>query len=562
MKNQIPFNTQSFHWRLFLLIGITSLTLPCLAQDKYDPEKDQGLQAVTEAQKKAQPKLAQGIAGSDFPVTARNVLEQKLGSSMPPHGWDNTKCRFVGIATYSFQMDNTDMEEYFVLRQLAAFGAMVVAQKDLALWKGVKAEMSVSINDPGDPFKLENDQKLESIKQRLTEAKQKAEKLGARFEKSEEAAFKGVTTSDRIKIAQDSLLKKLDTSYNPSTVTDAKKNVANEIKSDMQLAQEDLAKLEEQFVNYKKLYAKRRTEASSQLTFDHVIFGMSALFWVENVTPKGELQVSVAYVWSPKLAQSVAAALMGDPSLEPATTTKGELSLNDWINTPEQQDLTTFGAFRYYVDNQGERWFLGASARAGGSDDAREAADSSAMQNLYMPLASKLTGSKETKMLALDGVKGSQAKEYVKLLLNASAHPDTRGLNRLVGRDVWWPAKNLDGNENGRVQAAAQIYSLAASSAAAALKAEVTDALRAAQVERENNRRWLEHQQSNAIVERAKQETLPSRVPGIVNEQGAGQNAKVEVQATAVAPQAEEPKGKLVPQPGLKVTPGKPKDDF
>jgi hypothetical protein len=567
MKNRIPLNIDRLLWRLVLLVGITSLTLPCLAQDKYDPQKDQGLQAVADAQKKVQPKLAQGMAGGDFIASARNVLEQKLRESgIKPGGWDDTKCRYAEVAIYSFPLDNNDIEEYFLLRQLAALGAMVMAQRDLAVWMGTKASMSVSVNNPGDPFKLENDQKLESIKQRLTEAKQKAEKLGARFDKSEEAVFKGVTTSDRIKIAQDSLLKKLDTNYNPGAVVDAKKQVADEMKSDLQLAREELAKLEEQFVNYQKLYAKRRTEASSQLTFDHNIFGMNALFWAENVTSDGMLQMAVAYVWSPKLAQSAAAALMGDPSLEPEVAAKGELSLEDWINAPEQQDLTKFGAFRYYVDNQGERWFLGASARAGSDDDAIEAANMSAIQNLYMPLASKLTGQQELKMRALDGVKkgtGSQAKEDLKLLLNAKTEANTRGLNRLVGRDVWWPAKNLNGNKDARLQATVQVYALATSSAAAALKAEVTTALQMAQVEREKNRRWLEHQQNNAIVERAKQETLPSRVPGLVNEQqGAGQNAKSAEQATAVVPQAEGPKGKLVPQPGLKVTPGKPKDDF
>jgi hypothetical protein len=567
MKNQIPTNIDRLFGRLLLLAGITFLTLPCLAQDKYDPEKDQGVQAVTEAQKKAQSNnLAQGMGAEAFIESARNVLEKKLRESgIKPGGWDDTKCRYAQVANYSFPLDNNDIEEYFLLRQLAALGAMVNAQKDLALWMGTKASMSVSVNNPGDPFKLENDQKLESIKQQLMAAKQKAEKLGARFDKSEEAAFKGLTTADRIKIASDSLLKKLDTNYDPSAVVDGKKKLADEVKSHLQLAKDEVSKLEEQFTNYQKLYAKRRTEASSQLTFDHNIFGMSALFWAENVTSDGMLQMAVAYVWSPKLAQSSYAALMGDASLAPEAA-KGELSLEDWINAPEQQDLTKFGAFRYYVDNRGERWFLGASARAGGDDDAIEAANMSAMQNLYMPLASKLTGKQELKMRALDGVKkgtGSQAKEDLSEILNAKADANTRGLSRLVGRDVWWPAKSLDGNKDGRVQATVQIYALAASGAAAALKAGVTTALQMAQVEREKNRRWLEHQQNNDIVERAKKDTLPSRVPGIVKEQQeVGRNPNTVTQTTTNAPQAQGLKGKLVPQPGLKVTPGKVKEDF
>jgi len=91
----------------------------------------------------------------------------------------------------------------------------------------------------------------------------------------------------------------------------------------------------------------------------------------------------------------------------------------------------------------------------------------------------------------------------------------------------------------------------------------VTTALQMAQVEREKNRRWLEHQQNNDIVERAKKDTLPSRVPGIVKEQQeVGRNPNTVTQTTTNAPQAQGLKGKLVPQPGLKVTPGKVKDDF
>jgi hypothetical protein len=561
------------YWITFLKVSLVAgfTTFQCgdlWGQDKYDPEKDKGLEAVVDAQKISQPQLPQNMLGSDFPKTARNILEQKLRDShIKPGGWDPTKNRFAQIAIFQFPLDNNEIEEYFQLRQLAALGAMVMAQRDLALWMGTKAEMSVSINNPGDPFKMENDTKLKEIEGKLAAAKQRAEKLGVRFDKSEESAFKGVTTVDRIKIAQNALLEKIDTNYNHSAAVEEKKQIVAQVKTDLQSAQEEVATLEKEFSNYRTKYAKRRTEASSKLIFDHNIFGMNALFWAENITEDGKmLQMAVAYVWSPKLAQSTYAALMGDPSLEPEVTDKGSMSLEDWINAPDQADLRLFGAFRYYVDNRGERWFLGSSARAGGDDDAIEAANMSAIQNLYMPLASKLVGVEELKMKALDGVEkgtGSQAKEDLAVMLNSHADPNTRGLNRLIGRDIWWPAKVLKGNENGRVQATVQIYSLAASSAGDALKAEVTTALQAAQVARENNRRWLEHLENNAIVEKGRHETLPSRVPGIVNgQQSKNQNVQPKNSGASSKPAQQQTEGKLVPQPGTSVTPGKAKDDF
>ncbi len=532
-------------------------------EGNYDPDKDQGQEAVIDAARQKPARVQSGLSEDQFPATAKNALTKKLSDCGIKSSWDNTKCRMAGVATFSFPMDGTDIEEYMLLRQVAALGAMVSAQAELAKWMGTKADMSVTINNPGDPFKLQNDDKLETIKSKKAQAKAKVEKAGIILTKSEESALAGVTTSDRIKVVEDALIKKIDTNYNSAQIPDKKQSLAKDALLELQTAKDELATLENDFSNYKTLYRKREVEASSKLTYDHYIFGMNALFWAENVTPgpESQLQMAVAYVWSPKLAQSAYAALMGDPSLEPEISAKGDLPLADWLN---QQDLTTFGAFRYYVDDQGERWYLGASARAGGDDDASDAASMSAIMNLYMPLSSKLIGFEEQKIKVWNGKKGSSAKEDLAKMLESIAHPNTRGLNKVVNRDIWWPAKGMEGNKDGRVQAAIAVYALAASSGAAALKAEVENALKLAQIQRENNRRWMEHEQSNAIVDNAKKESLPSRVPKLVKDQQKqkGKAAIEDEQESEPVAAPQKSKGKMTAKPGVRVTPGKVKDDF
>jgi hypothetical protein len=525
----------------------------------YTSEKDQGAQALADAANKIKSPTPTAKDGTTED-SIKNVLTGKLEEAGIKMGWDTEKNRFANVAEYEFQTGaDLEIEEYFIARQIASLGALVKGQVELAKWLGADAGMNVSINNPGDPFTSKHEKDLDNIQSQLQFAKAEAEKQGIRFNAAEESAFRGVTTWDRIKIAQDALLKKVSANYNPQAVLEAKDSRANQLKSQAEAARDQVAALEKEYEDYRQNFAKKSTQAGIELTFDHVIFGMSAICWAENLNRDGKIQVGMAYVWSPKLAQSAHAAMVGDSSLEPDNV-KTEDDVDGWI---KRQDLSTFGAFRNYVDKNGDRWFLGCGLVPNSVDEATTLAELCAIQNLYMPLYSTLQGKQISQLSAKSGKKGSSFAQGVYEDLQSFAKANTRGINQIATKDIQWPARILKQNTATTISVSAVVYSLNAKSAAAALKANVQMALAAAATERENNRRRLEQKQLNSLVENAKKETLPSRVPAFVNEANQSNN-KGTAQPVPFQnkTQTNDPNAKYVPQPGLKVTPGKAKDDF
>ena len=535
--------------------------VPAVAQVAYLPEKDQGEQAIIEAANKiTPPKVGRDNKGSEDSV--KNILTAKLEEADIQTGWDTDKNRYAGVAFYEFIVEpDIDLEDYFVARQIAAVGAIVRAQVDLAVWLGAEAGINVSIQNPGDPFFADkkHSKDLAEIKAKLDAARLQAEKEGVQLEKAEEVVASGVTTVDRIKIASDALLKKLEPGFDEKAVQDVKQSKAEEIRKAVLASAESLKLLEAEYEQYRENYQRKSIQAGMDLTFDQVIFGLSAVCWSENFTSDGRLQMGVAYVWSPKLAKSAHAALVGDPSMDDENA-KGTESVSSWI---KRQDLATFGSSRYFVDNGGDRWFIGSALVPNSVDEATTIAKMDAIMALYMPLYSNLQGKQIHQLSAKSGKKGSSFAQGVHEELRSFASHNTRGMNQLRNVDIQWSARTKSGGQAKSESVSAVVMGLNAKSAAAALKGGVQMALAAAAVERENNRRRLEQADMRGLVDAGKHETPLSRVPP--SAQDAQLPGVTNVVQSDPAPRPREirrPPVKLVPEPGSKVTPGKPQDDF
>lgn len=542
---------------LTLIALICYLAAPNVeAQVNYDEAKDKGAESVIRANQSiapAQPTASARVDGTSI----KNMLSDKLENAGIGSGWRDDKQRFGGVATYQFQIDpNSSLEEYFVLRQVGALAAMLTAQIDIATWLGADAGMEVGINNPGDPYfadKINANVKKE-IESRLSQLNEESKKLGGKLETGAD-----ITSADRFKIAADALLKKLDKDYNPSKSAGEKSEKINAIRAQSDAIQGQIKEMQAKYEEYQKAYAKSLNSAVN-LSYDHVIFGLSAVSWAENLSPKGELTIGLAYVWSPKLAKSAHAALVGDPSLD-SENIKGNESLDSWIS---KQDLSTLGACRYYVDDAGDRWFIGCSAAPNSLDRADQIARLSAIANLYMPLYSRLIGKQVLKQAVKSGTKKSalpaKAAQDFAEELKSFASANTRGVNQIKSKDLLWPAKVTKTGSSEEGSVAVSVVALNAKSATAALSANVKMALAAAATERENNRRKLEQAQLLGIVNNAKKEVPPSRVPGLVNKTQPANTPSTDkptVQQTKPASNDN-----LSPQPGVKVTPGKAKDDF
>jgi uncharacterized protein YaaR (DUF327 family) len=554
--NLLPF-------RISCVLLLAALTSHTQGQVNYDEAKDKGPEAVVLANQKIKSDMPT-VGGRVDDNSIKNILTEKLEKGGIGSGWRDDTQRFGGVAVYKFQIDpNTDLEDYFTMRQSGSLGALLTAQIDIATWLGAEAGMEVSINNPGDPFfadKMNSSIKNE-IQENLYRLKQEAAKLGAKLETDVD-----ITNVDRFKAAMDALIKKLDKDYDTEGKSNLKAGQFAALQAKSDTIQSKIKELQQNYDAYQQAYSKS-LDSGAEIKYDHVIFGLSSVAWAENLSPKGILTIGLAYVWSPKLAKSAHAALVGDPNLD-SENVKGAESLDSWL---AKQDLTTLGAFRYYVDDVGDRWFIGCGVSPNSLDRADQVARISAIQNLYMPLYSRLVGTQVLKQTVKSGEKSSlfpaKAAQDLADQLRSFSKANTRGVNQVKSRDLAWPAKVTKSGNSDEGSVAVSVVALNAKSAAAALKADIQGALAAAASEREHNRRILEQAQILNIVESAKKETPPSRVPELVGKTqppSAQPNASSSTSSTANgAPKAKaNSDDKLSPQPGMKVTPGKVQDDF
>jgi len=537
---------------MIVSIGAGLLASAQISQGKSEAPGtgDGGALAVITANSSQQPPTSANPRVDEDDIF--NILVNKLDGQ----GWDSSKKRLSGVEVYEFHVNpNVSMDEYCGLRQIAAMGAMLKAQAKIANWFGTKAEMEVALDNPGNPFFGEdvNIKAKQEIKERLDKLKSELAATGVKLNDGIE-----VTSADRFKIAADALLKKLDKDYDPTKSAAQKAAKVDAVKQQAEELQGQINALEKKYKDYQNAYTKALS-SGVEMKYDHVIFGLSAVYWAENYKPNGDLIIGLAWVWSPKLCQAAYGALVGDKSLD-NNEAKGSESVQSWVR---KQDLSSIGAFRYFLDDKGDRWFIGVGTAPNSLDDADTYAVMNSIQNLYMPLYSKLTGKRVVKERARAGrTEADMPAVYTRDLiesLKANSKADTRGISEIFARNLKWPAK-VAGGGTSDASVRVSVHALSANSAGAALAGEVQAALAAAAVEHENNRRQLEHAHLLGIVEKAKLEIPAPRAQGVVNKVENQNTKKTGNQATR---QDQAPTNqKLSPEPGVRVTPGKAKDDF
>jgi len=538
---------------ILFLIPFCCLNLAAADSDKYDEKTDAGLEAVvaTSEKLKSPPPARKAKLAKDSII---NSIAERMKAAGVKKRWDDSKDRYANVVSYKLKVDpNVDLEKYMALRQIASYGALLLAQADLAKWIGTEADISVAMNNPGDPFSKDrfNAKLKEEAESKLKAVRSKLDALGVQLDKAEKSQLEGVTLPDRIVSATDAVIKKLDANYDSGKIAEDKKARVSELKADMAEVNAKVAELNDQYIKYQNAY-NEGLDSKIAMTYDHVIFGLSAVDWQENLD-KGWLEVGLGFVWSPKLAKAVHSALIGDPGYSKEEV-KGDASLDDWI---DKQDPSTIGAFRFYIDNQGDRWFIGTAAAANSNRHAQTIAKLRSIAMLYLPLYSSLIG--ETSLVETMRTGEMPADVVTGLLqkLQASTKANTRGMSQ-NSYDVDWAVKTSNGNEGEESVNVAVSY-LNARAAAAALKASVQMALSSAAVERENNRRKLEQAQLLGIVKKAKTETPASRVPGLVSESS---TPKKKPTPAVGETDNEKAKGKNSPLPGKRASDEKIQDDF
>ena len=215
----------------------------------------------------------------------------------------------------------------------------------------------------------------------------------------------GPTTLDRARAAMDALVKKVDTNYNAAALQEVQKDrhaKAEEnlgalntqkgvIMSDkLAAAKKDYENLQSQIkqlaqnVTQKTEEAKKYYEDYKEVTLnskhnyraDYDIVGLTPIKYYYGIIEDGkggaELQVAGAFAWSPALERATRGILdtVDERSEAPkyterfppseALTKPSAVALEDWI-IEQKNHMDAFGPARWYVDDDGTRYFLGCA---------------------------------------------------------------------------------------------------------------------------------------------------------------------------------------------------------
>ena len=384
---------------------------------------------------------------------------------------------------------------------------------------------------------------------------------------AEKDAWRGATIADRFGKLLDALIRKLDTNYQAAAISPEKKARAADLRSQLAATRAEADSLRGSILEFDKNYRKRAASSDFFAYFSHNILGGTAVKLAEVLIKRKslrgyELQVAIAYVWSPKLEQATRAIIQG-ATAGGRPGFKGQTDLETYL---ESQDKLTFPPMFTFTDDSGSRWFLGSGYAE--TDKDGEAGDDVARLSVYMNCYASLflntTGKEQLRQHATGGELGVVIDDptIAKLILSGFKSKQFVGASPKLKTDLEWPLQA--GNAAG---VRLYIVGVDGPSVSDMLANEI--ALTTAACNSYLNDQFLRGRDAalRAQVERAKQD------PGAFQQgvKSVGQDGTAQAQPTAQNASSPPPpattqplpkieKGKIAP--GQRVTPGKPIDDF
>lgn len=409
-------------------------------------------------------------------------LKQALIEQGFENGWDDTKQRWVNVTEIQVPIQ-PPVTAAKVVRVLNIANVMLYpkAAAQFASWLGMSNHYEANLSVGGSPVgrKFQDTQEkfqlqMDELEKKLAEAKTKvgkyrslAEKQGVeasrRHEKMErditeqqaiveklnrKAQF-GPSTLEKLSIAGDALIKKIDTNYNAanfkkesSSSVDAAKTKLDELaaaksqqdsdemaeaRSAYDSAQSEILTLVAQIKEKKaeaeeflKNYTQTRFNQKYNYSADYDIVGLTPIKYSYGILSKEGggvyLAAAAAFAWSPALERDTRAILHetgSDAQLAPykerfrssdLVAKRGEKSVTQWLNE-QRGSMDTFGMGKWYVDNNGKRYWLGCAyaIKGGGSkaDASLIGVQKDAERNLGLCLNFKLqmAGTKSDSMV-------------------------------------------------------------------------------------------------------------------------------------------------------------------
>ena len=401
---------------------------------------------------------------------AKKVLDDLAADKGWSEGWDEEKGRIIVTADADFvSKDPVNDPDFFIKREMAAKRA--VLEGKAAIIEMINTEMSAAekFDMPGTDVHKQLGAKAEKIKAAMEQQQALLASLLEQTDKAEADMLRGTTFGQRLDDAMAGAIKKLDKDYDADKHDAAAKARYESLKAKYQAASKEFAALKEEAEKLQESVQAR--QESAVVTMSRMpLYGSTVIMQTESWDDAaGRYQVAVMITWSKTLERAVRAIVTG----ENFKTKPGKKTVQQWLRG---QELATMVGPRQYVDDKGNRWFLGVTARkyndemtsitrkqSKGSTEqfAKQMAafcvfaDVESYKNAQQAMETR-GNEKET----VDAV----AESYAETLSQAFEKKTIRGLQKLASVETQHPITGDD------IYVA--VFGVNASSAAAALEAE------------------------------------------------------------------------------------------
>lgn len=354
------------------------------------PPADGGTEAIAEAQATKPP-----VAPFK---SAEKVLNEVAKSKGWQTKWDRKKGRIIKIESAEFVCkDPATDKKFFTLRDLAAKKAVLKAKVGIIETFSVEMSGSDMLDVPGSDVEKELGAERKAVADAVEAQKKELIKLLEQTDKAEADTLKETTFGQRLDDLMSACIKKLDEDYNANHRTDEAKARLEELKKKYGDAQKLYKELQAKADKMNKALKSKQTSATTKMA-KMPLFGASVIMQTESWDKTtGRYQVAVLVTWSKVLEEAARAIATGNQY----TTKPGQKSVHDWL---AEQDLGSMVGPRQYVDDEGNRWFLGISSRryadsmsSTAREKARDLAEMSASQMAVFSIFADIESFKEAK---------------------------------------------------------------------------------------------------------------------------------------------------------------------
>lgn len=331
-----------------------------MAQEIPDIVTDGGVEAVEQAQQSAPaPVPPPATSGTEF-KSASKILKEAMANKKPDpwvEGWDEAKQRILVVEDADFNSDEPSKDpNFFALREMAAKRAVLQARAKIAEYVNSEISAREMLDIPGTDVHKE----LGEEKARTDAALElQAAELASLLEQTDAAqadALRATTVKERLDDLFAAAIKKLDDEYDKDARQTAAKARLAELKAKYDEAAQRFADLVDRAEALKQ-EVKYRQESSISVQATLPLFGSTVIMQSESWNKaSGKYQVAVLVCWSKALEQAARAIVTGTD----CKVTPGALTIHQWL---AKQDLATMVGPRQFIDDAGDRWFLGVTAR-------------------------------------------------------------------------------------------------------------------------------------------------------------------------------------------------------